>query len=89
MTRSLLPSATLTVGQLRDLLARHPDDAPVLLAAPSGDYWGTVLALPVRHAQSQDVHFREYSGTYAVPRDDRDPDPDEPARVNVVLLTGP
>ena len=65
---------TLTVGELRDMLAGHLDDTPVLIQAPSGDAWNTTLALPICDAEELLVEWSHYHDTYSVPEQDNDDD---------------
>ena len=37
----------MTVAELIALLRELPQDAPVMMAFPSGDYWGTVATMPI------------------------------------------
>lgn len=70
----LTKTHTLTVGQLRAMLEGHLDDTPVLMAAPSGDAWGTTLALPINDAEETLVEWSLYHDTYSVPEQDDDDD---------------
>ena len=40
----------MNVAELIAMLQELPQDAPVMMAFPTGDYWGTVSAMPVRAA---------------------------------------
>jgi hypothetical protein len=57
---------TLTVGQLREMLAGMNEDMPVLIAAKTGDYWGTVTAGAVGDAEEMLVEWDPYHQKYAV-----------------------
>ena len=57
---------TLTVGALREMLENFDDDMPVLLAAKTGDYWGTVTTGAVRDAEEMIVEWDEYHEKYAI-----------------------
>jgi len=57
---------TLTVGDLREMLANYNEDMPVLFASPAGDYWGTVTAGPVGDAEEMLVEWSEYHEKYTV-----------------------
>ena len=63
---------TMTVKQLRDILARYPDDLEVRTGISSGDYWRTRLALPIREDQicEAKITWTEYHRSYKV--DDSD-----------------
>ncbi|WP_104992328.1 hypothetical protein [Deinococcus sp. NW-56] len=79
---------TLTVGELIDQLARHPDDMPVCVAVPARDYWGTTLAEPVREISTRTVQHSDYHRQFALPRNpDREEEEDvTPAPSLSVLL---
>lgn len=70
----LTKTRTLTVGELRAMLENELDDTPVLIQAPSGDAWGTKLALPIRDAEEMLVEWSHYHDTYSVPEQDDDDD---------------
>ena len=63
---ALTRTTTLTVGELRQLLAHHDDDMPVLLQVPGGDYWHTALAKPVGDGEELIVEWSDYHDQYVV-----------------------
>lgn len=72
---------TLTVGQLRDLLADYGDDLPVVFSCDYGDYCHTEQALPIRGHDVFEVVLEEsaYSQSGFAVADDDDYDVDEQA----------
>lgn len=66
-------SNTMTVGELRELLSWHDNDARVFLAAPSGDYWGTVLARPlVVPGHETLIEWEDRSSSYILTDEEHD-----------------
>jgi hypothetical protein len=57
---------TLTVSELREVLAQYDGDMPVLFASKTGDYWGTVIASPGGGCEELIVEWNEYHNQYTV-----------------------
>lgn len=84
MTQTPPTPDTLTVQDLRELLSGYPDDTPVLLAAASGDYWGTTLAQGISGGETAEVRYSSYHQSFMVPDPDQEQDSDAP--LSEVLL---
>jgi hypothetical protein len=67
---------TMTVGELKALLAEYPDELPVCFSYPSGDHWRTVLAGTIESAEEAHVKYTAYHEEYKVvyPEDGKEED---------------
>lgn len=78
---------TLTVKQLKDILERFPDDLPVMIKQPTGNYWGHILAGCIKHQSDVDIaqiNFSLYHHGWKVEEDK----PEEDEETMEVLLLG-
>lgn len=73
---------TLTVGELRELLAAFPDSTPVAFAYPSGDHWRTTLVGDISTAENTPVRYSSYHRMHQVQEEDST---EEPERTIVIL----
>lgn len=67
---------TMTVRDLKNLLDDYDDDMPVVMSAPSGDYWGSVLALPIDSQETQEggIRYSEYHRRWKLAGENDDAD---------------
>lgn len=64
----------MKVGQLIALLEHMPADMEVVMASPSGDYWGTVLGLEPKRVEYGAVRQSAYHNSLAIVEDSPDTD---------------
>lgn len=64
----------MKVGQLMALLDNMPADMEVVMASPSGDYWGTVLGLEPKRVEFGAVRQSVYHNALAVVEENEDTD---------------
>lgn len=61
----------MTVAELRANLSCFDDNQEVCIAAPSGDYWGTVKALGITNVELGNVAWSAYHNTNKIVDEDR------------------
>ena len=67
----------MTVAELIEMLRGMPQDAPVMMAYQYGDYWKTVVAVPIKSAAQNALLYSENLGMETVD-DDGEVAPDSP-----------
>lgn len=67
---------TMTVAQVRELLANQPDDAKVVFAFSVGDYWRTVAVGEIKKVREDNATYSGYNQCFRLvtEQDERDPD---------------
>lgn len=61
----------MKIAELRQNLSFFPDDAEVVLASPSGDFWGTIKALEITNVEVANVTWSAYHNTNKIVEEDR------------------
>ena len=76
----------MTVKELIEELQCFDEDQEVCICSPSGDYWGTMLALNVRNVDTADILWSEYHRTNKIANPDREYDEDDEIK-EIVLIS--
>lgn len=61
----------MTIEDLINELSCFPKDKEVVLASPSGDFWGTIKALGITNVEVGNVTWSAYHNTDKIVDDDR------------------
>lgn len=77
---------TMTVGELKAILNEYPNDLPVMMEYPSGDYWKTQIAKELNDAEELEVEYSEYHQKFKLGnQEEEDQDQDEPLYRALIL----
>jgi hypothetical protein len=75
----------MTVLELIEYLEQFDSNQEVMIAQPSGDYWGTVCASKITEAEEQYVEYSDYHKKYKI-NNPGDEDEEIPTSKAVIIL---
>jgi hypothetical protein len=73
----------MTVSELIEYLEQFDGDQEVMIAQPSGDYWGTVCASEITEVEEQYIKYSDYHRKHKITDDI---DEENPTSKEVVIL---